>query len=156
MCASLFFGLVAIAQVFRAESVSSAWHVVRENAQKTFPKTVAAGNYSGITHLHDDIYAVVSDKSDSALFFKFRIQLNPVSGELEHVENLGFSETVREKGLDHEAIARVSDSTLVTVSEGLFRFAEYPVYGMNNDHCAFRVGESVDVRKQKPADFVWS
>lgn len=156
MCASLFFGLVATAQVFQAESVSSAWYVVRENAQKTFPKTVAAGNYSGITHLHDDIYAVVSDKSDSALFFKFRIQLNPVSGELEHVENLGFSETVREKGLDHEAIARVSDSTLVTVSEGLFRFAEYPVYGMNNDRCAFRVGESVDVRKQKPADFVWS
>ena len=55
----------------------------------------------------------MSDKSDSALFFKFRIQLNPVSGELEYVENLGFSETVREKGLDHEAIARVSDSTLV-------------------------------------------
>lgn len=151
-----FFGLVATAQVFQAESVSSAWHVERENAQKTFPKMVAAGNYSGITHLHDDIYAVVSDKSDSALFFKFRIQLNPVSGELEHVENLGYSETVREKGLDHEAIARVSDSTLVTVSEGLFRFAEYPVYGMNNDRCAFRVGESVDVRKQKPADFVWS
>ena len=64
MCASLFFGLVATAQVFQAESVSSAWHVVRENAQKTFPKTVAAGNYSGITHLHDDIYAVVSDKSE--------------------------------------------------------------------------------------------
>lgn len=95
-----FFGLVATAQVFQAESVSSAWHVVRENAQKTFPKTVATGSYSGITHLHDDIYAVVSDKSDSALFFKFRIQLNPVSGELEHVENLGFNETVRE-GLDH-------------------------------------------------------
>ena len=37
--------------------------VVRENSQKTFPKTVAAGNYSGIAHLHDDIYAVVSDKS---------------------------------------------------------------------------------------------
>lgn len=156
MCASLFFGLVATAQVFQAESESSAWHVVRENAQKAFPKTVAAGNYSGITHLHDDIYAVVSDKSDSALFFKFRIQLNPVSGELKHVENLGFSQTVREKGLDYEAIARVSDSTLVAVSEGLFRFAEYPVYGMNNDRCAFRVGESVDVRKQKPTDYIWA
>lgn len=156
MCASLFFGLVATAQVSQAESESSAWHVVRENAQKAFPKTVAAGNYSGITHLHDDIYAVVSDKSDSALFFKFRIQLNPVTGELEHVENLGFSQTVREKGLDHEAIARVSDSTLVAVSEGLFRFAEYPVYGMNNDRCAFRVGESVDVRKLKPTDYIWA
>lgn len=156
MCASLFFGLVATAQVSQAESESSAWHVVRENAQKAFPKTVAAGNYSGITHLHDDIYAVVSDKSDSALFFKFRIQLNPVTGELEHVENLGFSQTVHGKGLDHEAIAKVSDSTLVAVSEGLFRFAEYPVYGMDNDKCAFRVGESVDVMKLKPTDFIWA
>lgn len=156
MCAFLFFGLVATAQVSQAESESSAWHVVRENAQKAFPKTVAAGNYSGITHLHDDIYAVVSDKSDSALFFKFRIQLNPVTGELEHVENLGFSQTVHGKGLDHEAIAKVSDSTLVAVSEGLFRFAEYPVYGMDNDKCAFRVGESVDVMKLKPTDFIWA
>ena len=33
------------------------WKVVREHPQKAFPKTVAAGNYSGIAHLHDDIYA---------------------------------------------------------------------------------------------------
>ena len=54
------------------------WKVVRENSQKAFPNTVAAGNYSGIAHLYDDIYAVVSDKSDSALYFNFRIQVNPM------------------------------------------------------------------------------
>lgn len=67
------------------------WQVVRENVQKSFHKTVPAGNYSGITHLHDDIYAVVSDKSDSALYFNFRIQVNPVTGDLEQVENLGYT-----------------------------------------------------------------
>ena len=115
------------------------WKVVRENSQKAFPKTVAAGNYSGIAHLHDDIYAVVSDKSDSALYFNFRIQVNPKTGELEQVENLGFTERTdgtlndgkfwqgQEKGFDHEAIVKASDSTLVITSEGYCRLKEYPV-----------------------------
>ena len=62
----------------------------KKKTEKT--ETVAAGNYSGIAHLHDDIYAVVSDKSDSALYFNFRILVNPKTGELEQVENLGFTE----------------------------------------------------------------
>lgn len=115
------------------------WKVVRENPQKAFPKTVAAGNYSGIAHLHDDIYAVVSDKSDSALYFNFRIQVNPKTGELEQVENLGFTERTdgtlndgkfwqgQEKGFDHEAIVKASDSTLVITSEGYCRLKEFPV-----------------------------
>lgn len=126
------------------------WKVVRENSQKAFPKTVAAGNYSGIAHLHDDIYAVVSDKSDSALYFNFRIQVNPKTGELEQVENLGFTERTDgtlndgkpwlglEKGFDHEAIVKVSDSTLVIASEGYCRLKEYPVLPTSAD--AAKVG----------------
>lgn len=121
------------------------WKVVRENSQKTFPKTVAAGNYSGIAHLHDDIYAVVSDKSDSALYFNFRIQVNPKTGELEQVENLGFTERTdgtlndgkfwqgQEKGFDHEAIVKASDSTLVITSEGYCRLKEYPILPISAD-----------------------
>ena len=121
------------------------WKVVRENSQKAFPKTVAAGNYSGIAHLHDDIYAVVSDKSDSALYFNFRIQVNPKTGELEKVENLGFTERTdgtlndgkpwlgQEKGFDHEAIVKVSDSTLVIASEGYCRLKEYPILHTSAD-----------------------
>ena len=121
------------------------WKVVREHPQKAFPKTVAAGNYSGIAHLHDDIYAVVSDKSDSALYFNFRIQVNPKTGELEQVENLGFTERTdgtlndakpwqgQEKGFDHEAIVKVSDSTLVIASEGYCRLKEYPILPTSAD-----------------------
>ena len=121
------------------------WKVVRENPQKAFSKTVAAGNYSGIAHLHDDIYAVVSDKSDSALYFNFRIQVNPKTGELEQVENLGFTERTDgtlndgkpwlglEKGFDHEAIVKVSDSTLVIASEGYCRLKEYPILPISAD-----------------------
>ena len=121
------------------------WKVVRENSQKAFPKIVAAGNYSGIAHLHDDIYAVVSDKSDSALYFNFRIQVNPKTGELEQVENLGFTERTDgtlndgkpwlglEKGFDHEAIVKVSDSTLVIASEGYCRLKELPILPISAD-----------------------
>ena len=126
------------------------WKVVRENPQKAFLKTVAAGNYSGIAHLHDDIYAVVSDKSDSALYFNFRIQVNPKTGEPEQVENLGFTErtdgTLNDgkpwqglvKGFDHEAIVKVSDSTLVIASEGYCRLKEFPILPTSAD--AAKVG----------------
>ena len=137
-----------ILSVFLAFSLLAGaqdWKVVRENPQKAFPKTVAAGNYSGIAHLHDDIYAVVSDKSDSALYFNFRILVNPKTGELEQVENLGFTERTdgtlndgkpwqgQEKGFDHEAIVKVSDSTLVIASEGCCRLKEYPILPTSAD-----------------------
>lgn len=121
-------------------SDAKMWHVVREFPQKSFSSLVPAGNYSGITHLHDDIYAVVSDKSDSALYFNFRIQIDSITGELKRVECLGALEYVdgsrveakhryqpKERGVDHEAIAKVSDSTLVVSSEGLFRLKEYHI-----------------------------
>ena len=137
--------ILTIFLAFSLLAEAQDWKVVRENSQKAFPKTVAAGNYSGIAHLHDDIYAVVSDKSDSALYFNFRIQVNPKTGELEQVENLGFTERTDgtlndgkpwlglEKGFDHEAIVKVSDSTLVIASEGYCRLKEYPILPISAD-----------------------
>ena len=129
----LFYSFIALSQNFPSlQPVSNEWSVVRENAQKSFSKTVPPGNYSGITHLHDDVYAVVSDKSDSALFFNFRIQVNSKTGDLEHVDNLGFTERVDAgfRGCDHEAIAKVTDSTLVVASEGYCSLKEYPIHYM--------------------------
>ena len=142
--------ILSIFLAFSLLAGAQDWKVVRENSQKAFPKTVAAGNYSGIAHLHDDIYAVVSDKSDSALYFNFRIQVNPKTGELEQVENLGFNERTDgtlndakpwqglEKGFDHEAIVKVSDSTLVIASEGYCRLKEFPILPTSAD--AAKVG----------------
>lgn len=142
--------ILSIFLTFSLLAGAQDWKVVRENPQKAFPKTVAAGNYSGIAHLHDDIYAVVSDKSDSALYFNFRILVNPKTGELEQVENLGLTERTdgtlndgkpwqgQEKGFDHEAIVKVSDSTLVIASEGCCRLKEYPILPISAD--AAKVG----------------
>ena len=137
--------ILSIFLAFSLLAGAQDWKVVRENPQKAFPKTVAAGNYSGIAHLHDDIYAVVSDKSDSALYFNFRIQVNPKTGEPEQVENLGFTERTdgtlndgklwqgQEKGFDHEAVMKVSDSTLVIASEEYCRLKEYPILPISAD-----------------------
>lgn len=123
------------------------WHLVKEFPQKSFPKTVPAGNYSGITHLDGDLYAVVSDKSDSALFFNFRIQIDSLTGELKRVENLGFTEYVdgsargeehwdsRHKGYDHEGIAKVSAQSLVVASEGnLYDLRVFPINPLAEPH----------------------
>ena len=142
--------ILTIFLAFSLLAEAQDWKVVRENSQKAFPKTVAAGNYSGIAHLHDDIYAVVSDKSDSALYFNFRILVNPKTGELEQVENLGFTERTDgtlndgkpwqglEKGFDHEAIVKVSDSTLVIASEGYCRLKVFSILPTSAD--AAKVG----------------
>ena len=141
------------------------WKVVRENSQKAFPKTVAAGNYSGIAHLHDDIYAVVSDKSDSALYFNFRILVNPKTGEPEQVENLGFTERTDgtlndgkpwqglEKGFDHEAIVKVSDSTLVIASEGYCRLKEFPILPTSADAAKVDYQQNLWESRWPSADF---
>lgn len=141
------------------------WKVVRENPQKAFPKTVAAGNYSGIAHLHDDIYAVVSDKSDSALYFNFRILVNPKTGELEQVENLGFTERTdgtlndgkpwqgQEKGFDQEAIVKVSDSTLVIASEGYCRLKEYPILPISADSAKIGYQQNLWESRWASSDF---
>lgn len=51
----------------------SAQISVKINDQISFGKKIPPGNYSGITRLKDDLYAVVSDKSelDGFLFSGF-------------------------------------------------------------------------------------
>ena len=157
--------ILTIFLAFSLLAEAQDWKVVRENSQKAFPKTVAAGNYSGIAHLHDDIYAVVSDKSDSALYFNFRIQVNPKTGELERVENLGFNERIdgtlndgkpwqgQEKGFDHEAVVKVSDSTLVIASEGYCRLKEYPILPTSADAAKVGYQQNLWESRWPSADF---
>lgn len=157
--------ILTILLAFSLLAGAQDWKVVRENSQKAFPKTVAAGNYSGIAHLHDDIYAVVSDKSDSALYFNFRIQVNPKTGELEQVENLGFTERTdgtlndgkpwlgQEKGFDHEAIVKVSDSTLVIASEGYCRLKEFPILPTSADAAKVGYQQNLWESRWPSADF---
>lgn len=59
--------LLAVCSVKSQDSLT----VVRVNEQRSFPKDIPAGNYSGITYIGDSVYAVVSDKSPQDGFFLF-------------------------------------------------------------------------------------
>lgn len=63
--------------------------------------------------------------------------MDELTGELRHVENLGYDVMVdgsrydgkswigKDRGFDYEAIAKVSDSTLMVASEGFFSIREF-------------------------------
>ena len=50
--------------------------------QRKFPKTVPAGNYSGITWMGGSKYAVANDKSPTTGFYLMDILTDDVTGEI--------------------------------------------------------------------------
>lgn len=95
--------------------VAQEMQVIKEHKQQKFPDEIPAGNYSGITLMGDDRYAMVSDKSEEDGFFVFRILLDSVTGKIISVENEGFrSSGMRNR--DSEGIAYVPDTQTLFVS----------------------------------------
>lgn len=64
--------------------------VLNANSQQSFAASIPAGEYSGITHIVADTFAVVSDKAPGNGFFLWKIQTDSVSGIIRSVENLGY------------------------------------------------------------------
>lgn len=129
------------------------WHVVRSHAQKHFLQTIPAGNYSGITNMGGDVYAMVSDKSDSALYFNVRLYISRQTGELLQAEYMGSKGRAEAAGLDNEAIAKVSDSTIVVASEQRFRLKEYLI---DKDNVPGKDRNGVVDGKAQPKLWEWS
>lgn len=61
---------------------------------------IGSANYSGITHVGENLYAVVSDKGPTPGFFLFHIFQNPTTGEVEKVYLKEFVETTGKDGDD--------------------------------------------------------
>lgn len=107
-----------------------AQHVKKINRQQYFSKTVPPGNYSGITFLGDDRYAVVSDKSDEEGYFVFRIKVDSVSGKIKSVGNIGFK-SLAVPNRDAEGITYMPEkNTLFIVGERDSRIVEYDTIGV--------------------------
>lgn len=66
-------------------SFAQSVEVLRIFPQHHFRHTVPAGNYSGITWLGNDRYAVVDDKSATDGFYRFTLQIDRVSGDITDV-----------------------------------------------------------------------
>ena len=58
---------------------------VVQNKQRHFKKAVPAGNYSGVTWLGGDRYAVCNDKSATAGFLLMTIRIDSITGKIEDV-----------------------------------------------------------------------
>lgn len=88
---------------------------VVENKQHYFPDSIPPGNYSGITWLGGDKYAVVSDNAQDDGFFIFEIKTDSVSGEILSARNLGFKSSGK-PNRDDEGIAYNPFSNTIFIS----------------------------------------
>lgn len=103
---------------------------VRVNKQHKFPKTVPAGNYSGITWLGDDRYAVANDKSQTAGFHVMTILTDTKTGDIKDVKNEGFMTMSDKPNRDEEGICFVAPTNTVFVSsESDGQIIEYTLEG---------------------------
>ena len=70
-----------------AQTVSRL-QLIADHPQKSFPESVPAGDFSGITPIGKNLYAVVDDKRGDG-FYVFRINFD-ADGDILSVRNLGF------------------------------------------------------------------
>lgn len=97
---------------FAQEEIS----VQNVNEQQSFSSRIPAGEYSGITHIAADTFAVVSDKTEGHGFFLMKIQTNETTGKILDVQNLGYKAS--DKGhYDIEGIAYNPHNQKVYVSQ---------------------------------------
>ena len=85
------------------------------NQQRHFPETVPAGNYSGITWMGGDRYAVVNDKSPTAGFYLMTIRTDSITGEILEARTDTFL-TSGQPNRDEEGICYVPHTNTLFVS----------------------------------------
>lgn len=111
-----------------AAVLSTAAQQVVQHKQHHFPKTVPAGNYSGITWLGGDRYAVANDKSLTAGFHLMTIRTD-ADGDIREVRADSFM-TNHQPNRDEEGICYVPQTNTVFVSgEADGQIVEYTLDG---------------------------
>ena len=83
--------------------------------QRKFPKTVPAGNYSGIAWMGGSKYAVANDKSPTTGFYLMTIDIDSISGELLSVRLDTFL-TCGQPTRDEEGVCYMPQNQTVFVS----------------------------------------
>lgn len=121
---------------------------VTENRQRSFSSTIPAGDYSGITWLGGNRYAVVTDKEREDGFYLWEIDIDSVSGEITDARSIGF----RSSGMparDNEGIAYVPQTHTLWISgEADNEIREYDTEGRHT----FRKLPKVEPYTRLPAN----
>lgn len=108
---------------------SSAQFQVTVNRQHAFPRSIPAGDYSGIAWMGGNRYAVVSDKEKEGGFYIWEINVDTLSGEIRSARNLGFH-SAGHPGRDEEDIIYIPQTNrLWIVGEADNRILEYDTNG---------------------------
>ena len=103
--------------------------LVRDNGQQQFKQYLSAGNYSGITQIGVDTFAIVDDKAEKDGYRKVKIDIDSVSGRINGVTDLGYVET-ENANRDMEGIAFLpARRTIMTVGEADSKVVEYALDG---------------------------
>ena len=78
---------------------------------------IPAGNYSSITPIGDNLYAVTDDKAETSGFFVFFIEQDSITGQVTRIENRGFrGDSSMRKNRDAEGIAYSPHDSLIWIS----------------------------------------
>ena len=121
--------LLAIGLWLLAVGMNAQGTSVVVNKQRSFHTTIPAGNYSGITWMGGNRYAVVNDKAPESGYHLFIIDIDSVTGKIRHASEQGFYSC----GLanrDEEGIAFFTpDSTLFITGEEDNEVLEYAMSG---------------------------
>lgn len=94
-------------------------------------KDVPQGNYSGMTHLWGNRYALVSDKGESGGYYCFEINVDSI-GNISSVKHVGYRK-LSEKNLDEEAICYDPDHHNIYI--GREETSEIVRYDVLNGQC---------------------
>lgn len=124
-------GLAALALMLLAlwPIVAQAQQQAVVNRQRSFAKTVPAGNYSGIAWLGGNRYAVVNDKSPTAGFYLMTIDIDSLTGDVLQARMDTFL-TNGQPNRDEEGICYVPQRQTVFVSgEADRQIVEYGLDG---------------------------
>lgn len=112
-----------------ALTISAAAQQAVLTQQRHFAKTIPAGNYSGITRIEGNRYAVADDKSTTAGFHMMTITVDSMTGNITEARTDSFV-TCGLPNRDEEGICYVQGTNTVFVSgEGDGRIVEYDLRG---------------------------
>lgn len=126
----IFITITAYALAIKAQSSTQSSSVKLKSPVNLAKFCIPPGNYSGITHIDNNIYAVVSDKATANGFYLFEININN-KGKIKSVQNIGFrSDSVHNAPRDTEGIIFHHKRNTVFISaESDQQILEYTLQG---------------------------
>ena len=136
--------VIYLALLLMASVQATAQQVV-QNKQRHFKKAVPAGNYSGVTWLGGDRYAVCNDKSATAGFHLMTIRLDSITGKMKlfarkyrDLDEDGKSTTEWVEVWDEKYLYRykrdINSNELIEKFKGIFGLGGFKMVGEPVEH----------------------